>query len=61
VATRVFVTRPQCGTCYRPAVATVYRRSPLRRALGLRATARQSCLPCIERHYKRPSRWRRGG
>jgi hypothetical protein len=50
----------RCGTCYRPAVTTVYRRPPWRKLAGLPAEARFSCADCLGRHYRRPSRWRRG-
>lgn len=47
-----------CGHCYRPATGIVYRRTALRRALGLPAARVPCCTSCVRR-YRRPSRWRR--
>jgi hypothetical protein len=54
-AVRHFV---RCGHCYRPATATVYRRTLLRRFAGLPAERFVVCGEHL-RSYSRPSRWRR--
>ena len=49
-----------CGTCYRPATGTVYRRPLWRRVVGLPANAYLACDSCV-RGYARPRRIRRVG
>lgn len=50
--------RLMCGTCYRPATGTVYRRALWRRILGRPAATYLACDYCV-RKYARPHRFRK--